>query len=56
MLFNADIVNLLFKNNVGNTKRFILFSWFGVLWLSTGGWWRLRAESLIWGRLESVPG
>ena len=36
MLFNVDI----------DTERLILFSWFGVLWLSAGVWWRLGEESL----------
>ena len=49
MLFNVDIVSLLLKKNTmeGDTERLILFSWFGVLWLSTGGWWQLEAESVF---------
>ena len=35
-----------------DTECLILFSWFGVLWLSAGGWWWLGAESLIQGRLK----
>ena len=52
MLYNVDLVNLLFKKTMGgggggNTECLILFLWFGVLWLSVGGWWQLGAESLI---------
>ena len=37
-----DIVNILLKK----IKHLILFSWFGVLWLSVGVWW-LGRESRI---------